>query len=172
MHNIIGVMLMAGEWSYFSNKSVVWGQHVYKHIWMPGIDKELSVEKELHNLHDNFTISVVKNEPYAGNRSQRSTPPRQLFENWRLLLYRWPPALKRDPAAIRDNTVCVYIYIWFYSKKTLAYTRFVVMTQIWYEFYCLKETMYDFVKSKAKKMQFTNQSDKDGSSLIFAAKRV
>ena len=60
---------MEGERSYFSNENVVRGHHVYKHIWMSGIDKALSVEKELHNLHDNFTNSVVKNEPYAGDRS-------------------------------------------------------------------------------------------------------
>ena len=37
---------MAGERSYFLNKSVVRGRHVYKHIWMPGINEVLSVEKE------------------------------------------------------------------------------------------------------------------------------
>ena len=73
-------MLMAGKRSYFSNKSVVRGLHVYKHKWTPGIDKVLSLEKEPRNLHDNFAISVVKNEPYACARSQRSTR--------RLLLYR------------------------------------------------------------------------------------
>ena len=75
-HNIIGVGLMVGERSYFSNKSVVRGRHMYKHIWMPGINKALSVEEELRNVHNNFAISVVKNEPYAGGRSQRSTQPR------------------------------------------------------------------------------------------------
>ena len=62
---------MAGERLYFSNESIVRGRHMYKHIWTSGIDKALSEEKEPHNLHDSFAISVVKNEPYAGARSQR-----------------------------------------------------------------------------------------------------
>ena len=74
-HNIVGVMLMAGKRSYFSNKSVVRDRHLYKHIWTPGIDEALSVEKEPCNLHDNFAISMVKNKPYAGAYSQRSTHP-------------------------------------------------------------------------------------------------
>ena len=66
---------MAGEQSYFLNESVVRGRHVYKHTWMLGIDKVLSAEKELCNFHDNFANSMVKNEPYAGARSQCSTHP-------------------------------------------------------------------------------------------------
>ena len=72
---------MAGERSYFSNESVVRGHYVYKHIWMPGINKALSVEKEPRNLHDNFAIIVVKNEPYAGTHSQCSTSPQRLLGN-------------------------------------------------------------------------------------------
>ena len=79
---------MAGERLYFLNESVVRVYHVYKHIWTPGIDEALSVEKEPHNLNDNFGISVVKSKPYADACSQRSTRPQRLFENWRLLLYR------------------------------------------------------------------------------------
>ena len=96
------VVLMTGERSYFSNESVVRGRHVYKHIRTPGIDEALSVEKELRNLHDNFAISVVKNEPYAGARSQLSTRSRRLFENPRLLLYSITVLFT---LAIRDNKV-------------------------------------------------------------------
>ena len=81
-------MLMAGERLYFSNESVVRGRHVYKHMWMPGIDEVLSVEKEPRNLHGNFGISLVENKPYAGVQSQRSTCSRRLFENQCLLLYK------------------------------------------------------------------------------------
>ena len=82
--------MMAGKRSCFSNESVVRGRHVYmyKHIWTPGIDEALAVEKKPYNLHDNFAISVVKNEPYAGAHSQCSTCPEQLFENRCLLQYR------------------------------------------------------------------------------------
>ena len=86
---------MEGERLYFSNENVVRGRHVYEHIWTAGIDKALSVEKESRKLHYNFTIFMMKNEHYAGARSQDSTSPRQLFENWCLLLYR-TCELKRD----------------------------------------------------------------------------
>ena len=52
-------MSMAGKRSYFTKKSLVSGHNVYKHIWMPGIGEELSVDKEPSNLHDNFAVSVV-----------------------------------------------------------------------------------------------------------------
>ena len=60
-------MSMAGERSYLLKESVVRGHHIYKHIWTPGIGKELSVEKELGNLHDSFTVSVVKNDCTVGH---------------------------------------------------------------------------------------------------------
>ena len=50
---------MRGERSYFSKKCLKSGHNVYKHIWMPGIAEEFSVDKEPSNLHDNFAISVV-----------------------------------------------------------------------------------------------------------------
>ena len=50
---------MAGERLYFSEKSLVSGHNVYKHIWIPGIGEELSVDKEPSNLHDNFALSAV-----------------------------------------------------------------------------------------------------------------
>ena len=81
-------MLMADERSYFLNESVIRGHHVYKYIWTPGVNKALSVEKEPRNLHDNFALSMVKDEPYANARSQHSTRLWRSFENWRLLLYR------------------------------------------------------------------------------------
>ena len=34
---------------------------------MPGIGKELSVEKEPGNLHDNFAVSAVKNDYTVGH---------------------------------------------------------------------------------------------------------
>ena len=79
---------------------------MYKNIWMPGIDEALLLEKEPRNLHDNFTISIVKNEHYAGAHSQHSTRPWQSFENRHLLLYRaCDPRHLNDTMAIRDNTV-------------------------------------------------------------------
>ena len=58
---------MAGERSYFSKESVVRGHDMYKHIWMPGIGEELSIEKEPGNLHDKFAVSVVKNDYMIGH---------------------------------------------------------------------------------------------------------
>ena len=66
-HNIIKVILMAGERSYFSKDNVVTCHHVYKSIWMPGISKEHSVEKEPGNLHDNFAVSMEKNDYTVGH---------------------------------------------------------------------------------------------------------
>ena len=85
---------MAGEQSYFSNVIIVRGHHMYKHIWMPGIDEALSVEKEPPNLHDNFAISVVKNELYAGARSQHSTHPPAIIRELVFITVQdlWPPA--------------------------------------------------------------------------------
>ena len=45
---------MADEQSYFLNERVVRCRHVYKHIWTPGIDEALLVEKESRNLYDKF----------------------------------------------------------------------------------------------------------------------
>ena len=68
--NIIRVVLMAGERSYFLKESVVRGRHVYKHIWTPGISEELSVEKEPGNLHDNIAVFVVKKDYPVGHVPQ------------------------------------------------------------------------------------------------------
>ena len=53
---------MGGKRSYFSKESIVRGHHGYKHIWVPAIGEEFSVEKEPDNLHDNFTVSTMNND--------------------------------------------------------------------------------------------------------------
>ena len=65
---------MAARQSYLLKESVVRGHHVYKHIWMPGINEELSVEKEPGNLHDSFAVFVVKNDYDNGAHSAQHVP--------------------------------------------------------------------------------------------------
>ena len=46
----------------FSIDSAVRGFHVYKDIWNPEIDEVLLCEQEFGNLHDPYTVSVVRED--------------------------------------------------------------------------------------------------------------
>ena len=48
---------------------------------------------------------------------------------------------------------CCYIYI---SEKLLAYTWFVVMTHFGMNFFCIKETIQNYVASRAKSAVYEN----------------
>ena len=49
--------LATGSYEFLS---VVRGHHVYKDIWTPVIDEQLTVKKEDSNEHDRYALSVVR----------------------------------------------------------------------------------------------------------------
>ena len=99
-----------------------------KHIWTPGIDEVLSVEKELRNLHDNFGISVVKNEPYAGAWSRAQHTPAIILEPAFITVQNLrPTALKQDLASKRNGSYLrqydTFIYALFHGWASSPKTK-------------------------------------------------
>ena len=43
------------------------GHHVYKELWTPTLNEELTCEDELHNLHDRNAVKVVKGNEIVGH---------------------------------------------------------------------------------------------------------
>ena len=50
----------------FKIESTVCGQHVYKAAWSPYIGEKLPVQCEVNNIHDDFTIAILKNSNTVG----------------------------------------------------------------------------------------------------------
>ena len=61
---------MAAGDLYFqvSYRSVVRGFHVYKAIWNPVVNEELSTAQEPDNPEDRYAISVIKDEAVVVNQ--------------------------------------------------------------------------------------------------------
>jgi len=51
-------------------ESTVRGHHVYKALWSPDIGEELPVQCEVSNIHNDFTVAVLKNSNTVGHVPQ------------------------------------------------------------------------------------------------------
>ena len=51
----------------FSIESMVRGHHIYKDRWYPHIDEELTCQRERHNYHDPFAVSMLKSSVIVGH---------------------------------------------------------------------------------------------------------
>lgn len=61
---------MAGDTTFVFD-SMVRGYHVFKDIWHSQIDERLPCERERHNVHDPFAISVKKGHNIVGHLPHR-----------------------------------------------------------------------------------------------------
>ena len=52
--------------SHYTVESVIRGHHVYKHIWTPLSGEELALERELHNPHDRYATTIMKDGVIVG----------------------------------------------------------------------------------------------------------
>jgi len=57
----------------FEFQSVVCGHHVYKDIWKPIIDEDLSVKKEDDNEHDCYVLAVIHNFDEGKDEAEEMT---------------------------------------------------------------------------------------------------
>ena len=48
-------------------KSFITGHHVYKEVWSPVLDDDLTCLPEPENSHDKYAIKVSKNETVVGH---------------------------------------------------------------------------------------------------------
>ena len=51
----------------FRIESTVRGHHVYKAAWSPYIGEELPVQREVNNIHDDYSVAVLKNGNTVGH---------------------------------------------------------------------------------------------------------
>ena len=51
----------------FSVESMFRGHHIYKDRWCPHIDEEFDYQREWHNYHDPFPVSVMKGSAIVGH---------------------------------------------------------------------------------------------------------
>ena len=66
---LIKAMAVSGLMSSlsFSVESMVRGHHIYKERWCPHIDEELDCQREWHNYHNPFVVSLMKGSVIVGH---------------------------------------------------------------------------------------------------------
>ena len=93
-----------GARASFSISSMVGGYHKYKDVWVATVGERLLCRREDNNLHDLFSVAVIKNDYVVGHVPKKISTTCSLF-------------LRH-----RGNIMCIFLYGFLFLHSAASIT--------------------------------------------------